>query len=146
MVGKMWWIDEFSGLDGMNTGLMQQWLLTADWQYDCSTPRRQRQETLGHSVTTSSWYDERWWTRWSQTPWAPFERLVKVDRTSGGRLCWHLNARTRVLDPVASVGLSTQVYIVWSAFLAWQTKRAAVLTAWSRFKSFAGRSTNSELQ
>ena len=30
MVGKMRWIDEFSGLDGMNAGLTQQWLLTAD--------------------------------------------------------------------------------------------------------------------
>ena len=37
-------IDEFSGLDGMNAGLTQQWLLTTD----CSTPWRQRQETLSH--------------------------------------------------------------------------------------------------
>jgi len=37
-------MDEFSGLDGMNAGLTQQRLLTAD----CSTPSRQRQETLGH--------------------------------------------------------------------------------------------------
>jgi len=42
MVGKMWLIDEFSGLDGMNAGLTQLWLLTAD----CSMPWRQRQETL----------------------------------------------------------------------------------------------------
>jgi len=48
MVGKMRRIDEFSGLNGMNAGLMQQWLLTAD----CSTPWRQRQEMLGHLVTT----------------------------------------------------------------------------------------------
>jgi len=48
MVGKMRWIDEFSGLDGMNAGLTQQWLLTSD----CSTHWRQRQETLGHPVTT----------------------------------------------------------------------------------------------
>jgi len=36
----MRWIDEFSRLVGMNAGLMQQWLLTAD----CSTPWRQWQE------------------------------------------------------------------------------------------------------
>jgi len=48
MVGKMRWIDEFSGLDGMNAGLTQQWLLTAD----CSTPWRQQQKTLGRPVTT----------------------------------------------------------------------------------------------
>jgi len=47
MVGKMLWIDEFWGLDEMNAGLMQQWLLTAD----CSTPWQQRQETLSHPVT-----------------------------------------------------------------------------------------------
>ena len=47
MVVKMRWIDEFKGLDGMNAGLTQQWLLTAD----CSTPWRQRQEMLGHPVT-----------------------------------------------------------------------------------------------
>jgi len=46
MVGKMRWTNKFSGLDGMN--LTQQWMLTAD----CSTPWRQRQETLGHPVTT----------------------------------------------------------------------------------------------
>jgi len=44
----MWWIDEFPGLNGMNAGLTQQWLLTAD----CFTPWRQRQEMLGHPVTT----------------------------------------------------------------------------------------------
>jgi len=44
----MQWIDEFSGLDGMIAGLMQQWLLTAD----CSTPWWQRQETLVHPVMT----------------------------------------------------------------------------------------------
>jgi len=36
---------------------------------DCSTPWRQRQETLGRpvmTVLTSSCYDEHWRTRWSQ--------------------------------------------------------------------------------
>ena len=46
MVGKMRWICEFLGLDGMNAGLTQQWLLTADR----STSWRQRQETLGRSM------------------------------------------------------------------------------------------------
>jgi len=46
IVEKVQWTDEISGLDG-NAELMQQWLLMAD----CSTPWRQRQETLGHPVT-----------------------------------------------------------------------------------------------
>jgi len=48
MAGKMRWIDEFSGLDGMNAELTKQWLLMAD----CSTPWRQRQETLGQRPST----------------------------------------------------------------------------------------------
>ena len=56
----MRWIDECSGLDGMNAGLTQQWLLTAD----CFTPLWQRQETLGtHWRPSSSWYDGVLWRR-----------------------------------------------------------------------------------
>jgi len=106
-------IDEFSGLDGMNAGLTQQWLLTAD----CSTPRRQRQEMLGSpsddllvgGTTSAGKLDDlrRYLGSIRATCWN------WLNRYGGARLWWHLNARTHTIPGfVASVGLSTQCNVI----------------------------------
>jgi len=80
MVGKLRWTDEFSGLDGMNAVLPQQWLLMAN----CFTPWWQRQEMLGHPVMTF-WSLVRWALAnsvISDAVWAPFKRLAEVGWTA----------------------------------------------------------------
>jgi len=103
----MRWIDEFLWLDGMNAGLTQQWLLTAD----CSTTWRQRQETLGHPVTTfySSWYDKRWRTRWSQTlsDDDTDDNIVHVYDTAGASDAWSSTGQGDNCWPSATTGRRT---------------------------------------
>ena len=59
MVGKMYWIDEISGLDGMNAGLTQQWLdcwnTTADWHESCATSSIGSVCRSGSSSSSAPW-------------------------------------------------------------------------------------------
>jgi len=100
---------------------------------------------------SSRWYDERWQTRYSQmlSGLHSSDLLKLVGQEDSARLRWHLNARTHslywILSWIRCQSSSFKLRVVWSAFIPWRTKQAALLwTAWMQFQSFAGRPTNSE--
>ena len=121
---------------------MQGWRSSDCWRQTVQRPGgSDKKRSVTQWRPSSSWYDERWRTRWSQTlSGLHSSDLLKLVRTG-----WHLNTGTHdslywILSCIRSQCRSFNTGVMRSAFIAWQTKRAAVLmTAWSRFKSFAGR-------
>ena len=84
MVGKMRWIDDFSGLDGMNAGLTQQWLLTADSRlfHTLATATRNSRSPSDDLLFLVVWVQRALANSMSSDAvWAPLERLVEVGRT-----------------------------------------------------------------
>ena len=71
------------------------------------------------------------------------------ERYAGARLCLHLNTRTQslywILSWIRSQWRSISIGVICSDFLAEQISLAAALmTAWSRFRRFAGEAPSGE--
>ena len=126
---------------------MTEWTPQWQWAADYFKPWCRQQRKIDHRALTFKSLARRTLTSWKiwgavVTPTA--RPVATAQRYAGARLCLHLNTNTQslywILSWIRSQWRSISIGVICSDFLAKQTSlAAALLTAWSRFRRFAGR-------